>query len=58
LAGGGASGLAHIGVLKVLEKLHVRKDCITGTSIGALVGGLYAAGYTANELEQFATHMD
>ena len=39
LAGGGAKGGAHVGVLKVLEKLHVPIDCIAGTSMGALVGG-------------------
>ena len=44
LAGGGAKGGAHVGVLKVLEEMHVPIDCIAGTSIGAVVGGGYAAG--------------
>jgi len=44
LGGGGARGAAHIGVLKILEREHVPIDCITGTSMGAIVGGLYAAG--------------
>ena len=51
LGGGGARGAAHIGVLKVLEREHIPVDCITGTSMGAIVGGLYAAGYKADEIE-------
>ncbi len=52
LSGGGAGGLAHVGVLKALEEKGIPIDYITGTSIGALVGGLYAAGYSPEELEQ------
>src|SRR5689334_16291868 len=55
LAGGGAKGGAHVGVLKVLEEMHVPIDCIAGTSMGALVGGGYAAGMPAAELEKFVT---
>ena len=51
LSGGGARGLAHIGVLKALEDLHVPVDVIAGTSMGAIVGGLYASGMRAAELE-------
>ena len=51
LSGGGAKGLAHIGALKVIEKAGVKIDYIGGTSIGAIVGALYAAGYTATELD-------
>ncbi len=51
LSGGGAKGLAHIGVLKVLEENGVKVDYITGTSMGAIIGGLYASGYTATELD-------
>jgi len=58
LAGGGARGGAHIGVLKVLEELHVPIDCVAGTSMGALVGGGYASGMPAAEIEQFVTHVD
>src|SRR6516164_6118376 len=58
LAGGGARGGAHIGVLKVLEELRVPVDCIAGTSMGALVGGGYASGMPAAEIEQFVTHVD
>lgn len=58
LAGGGARGGAHIGVLKVLEELRVPVDCIAGTSMGALVGGGYASGMTPAEIEQFVTHVD
>ncbi len=50
LSGGGARGLAHIGVLKVLEELQVPIDCIVGTSMGAVVGGLYASGLTAEQI--------
>jgi NTE family protein len=58
LAGGGAKGGAHVGVLKVLEQLHVPIDCIAGTSMGALVGGGYASGIPAAELETFVTTID
>lgn len=51
LSGGGAKGFAHVGVLKVLEKAGVRIDYIAGTSMGAIVGGLYAAGYNADQLD-------
>jgi NTE family protein len=51
LSGGGARGLAHVGVLKVLEALRVPVDAIAGTSMGAIVGGLYASGLSANALE-------
>ncbi len=52
LSGGGARGLAHVGVLKVLEQLQIPIDVITGTSMGAIVGGLYASGMRADELER------
>jgi NTE family protein len=58
LAGGGAKGGAHIGVLKVLEELHVPIDCIAGTSMGALVGGGYASGLPAAEIERFVRAVD
>ncbi len=51
LGGGGARGAANIGVLKVLEREHIPIDAIAGTSIGAIVGGLYAAGYSPDEIE-------
>jgi NTE family protein len=53
LSGGGARGLAHIGVLKVLEELRVPVHCVTGTSMGAIVGAGYAAGSTPAALEKF-----
>jgi NTE family protein len=53
LAGGGAKGGAHVGVLKVLEQMHVPIDCIAGTSMGALVGGGYASGIPAAEMQKF-----
>ncbi len=55
LAGGGAKGGAHVGVLKVLEEMHIPIDCIAGTSMGALVGGGYASGIPAAELQTFVT---
>ena len=58
LAGGGAKGGAHVGVLKVLEEMHVPIDCIAGTSMGALIGGGYAAGLPAADLEKFVTSID
>jgi NTE family protein len=51
LSGGGARGLAHIGVLKVLQKLRIPIAAIAGTSMGAVVGGLYASGLTADQVE-------
>ncbi|MEX0274092.1 MAG: patatin-like phospholipase family protein, partial [Flavobacteriaceae bacterium] len=51
LSGGGAKGLAHIGALKVIEEAGIKIDFIGGTSMGAIVGGLYASGYTANQLD-------
>lgn len=58
LSGGAARGLAHIGVLKALEEQGVVIDAIAGTSMGAVVGGLYAAGYRVAELERLATELD
>jgi NTE family protein len=52
LGGGGARGLAHIGVLKVFEKEHIPVDILVGTSIGALVGGAYAAGMSPDAIEK------
>ena len=52
LSGGGARGLAHVGVLKVLEAAHVPIDAIAGTSMGAIIGGLYASGIGAEQLER------
>ena len=51
LSGGGAKGFAHIGVLKALEKAGVKIDYIGGTSMGAVVGGLYASGYSATQID-------
>ncbi len=55
LSGGGAKGFAHIGVLKVIEEAGIRIDYIAGTSMGAIVGGLYASGYNAEELDSIFT---
>ena len=58
LSGGGARGAAHIGVLKVLEENHVPVDAIAGTSMGAVVGGLYASGLSAADIERVMTSVD
>lgn len=58
LSGGGARGMAHIGILKALEKAGLRPDYITGTSMGSIMGGLYSIGYSADELEELVTSID
>lgn len=58
LSGGGAKGLAHIGVLKEIEKAGIEIDYIGGTSMGAIVGGLYASGYTASQLDSIFHAID
>lgn len=58
LSGGGARGLAHVGVLKVLERERIPVDLITGTSMGAIIGGLYASGMSASELERELLALD
>ncbi len=58
LSGGGAKGMAHIGVLRVLEKHNIPIDYITGTSMGSIVGGLYAIGYSADKIETIARNID
>lgn len=58
LAGGGAKGFAHIGVLKLLDSLGVKVDYIAGTSMGAIVGGLYASGYSGKEIEKIVMETD
>ncbi len=58
LSGGGAKGLAHIGILKSLEEAGITPDYITGTSMGSIMGGLYAIGYSADEIKQIALEAD
>lgn len=58
LGGGGARGAAHIGVLKVLERERIPVDCIAGTSMGSIVGGLYATGYKAQQISDILTSVD
>ena len=58
LSGGGAKGFAHVGVLKMLEEAGVRIDYIAGTSMGAVIGGLYASGYNAAELDSVLREYD
>ncbi|HTS55511.1 MAG TPA: patatin-like phospholipase family protein, partial [Burkholderiales bacterium] len=58
LGGGGAKGISHIGVIKVLEELHVPVDYIAGTSMGSLVGGAYASGMSSEEMARFVKGLD
>jgi NTE family protein len=58
LSGGGARGLAHVGVLKVLERERIPVDVISGTSMGAIVGGLYASGLSAADIEREVARLD
>lgn len=58
LSGGGAKGIAHIGILKAMEKEGLRPDYITGTSMGSIIGGLYAMGYSADQLDTIVRSAD
>ena len=58
LAGGGARGIAHVGVIRALEEMQIPVDALAGTSMGALVGGLYATGINARELQNIVAAMD
>jgi NTE family protein len=58
LSGGGARGIAHIGVIRVLEELRIAPDLIVGTSMGSIVGGLYAAGWSPDEMEELVRSID
>jgi predicted acylesterase/phospholipase RssA len=57
LSGGGAKGLAHIGVLKALDSLGIRPNIVVGSSMGAIIGGLYASGYTGREIDSLARNL-
>ena len=58
LEGGGALGLAHIGVIKILEEAGIPVDIVVGTSMGSIVGGLYASGYNAENLQRIVEEID
>ena len=58
MSGGGARGFAHIGVLHVIDSLGLKVDYISGTSMGAIIGALYATGYNAKEIEDIALSVD
>ena len=58
LSGGGAKGFAHIGVLKVIDSLGIKIDCVAGTSMGAVIGSLYASGYSGIQLEAMFKQQD
>jgi NTE family protein len=58
LSGGAARGFAHVGVLKVLEEVGMPVDCVSGTSMGAVIGGLYSVGYSVAQIESISVHVD
>src|SRR5262245_38563821 len=58
LSGGGARGIAHVGVLKVLDEMRIPIDCVTGTSMGSIVGGTFAAGVTPQRLDDIVLKAD
>ena len=58
LSGGGAMGIAHVGAIQELERLGIRPDIVVGTSMGSVVGGLYASGMNGQELEQAVKNMN
>lgn len=58
LSGGGAKGLAHIGILKAVDSAGLKIDFVTGTSMGSVVGGLYAVGYSGDSIEKIARRTD
>lgn len=58
LGGGGARGFAHVSVIKELERRHIPIDCIAGTSMGALIGGLYASGMSIEAIEKMVVELD
>src|SRR5215475_3615600 len=58
LSGGGAKGLAHIGILKALDSAGLQVDYVTGTSMGSIIGALYASGYSADSIEKIARNID
>src|SRR5690348_18397423 len=58
LSGGGAKGLAHIGILKAIDSAGLKVDYITGTSMGSIIGALYAIGYSADSIEKISRRID
>lgn len=58
LSGGGAKGMAHVGIIRAMEKAGIKPDYVVGTSMGSVVGGLYALGYNADELEKIIRSMN
>lgn len=56
LCGGGAKGAAHIGVIKVLEEANIPVDIVVGTSMGAIVGGMYSMGYDSHQLDSIISN--
>ena len=58
LSGGGAKGISHIGILQAIDSAGLKIDYVTGTSMGSIIGGLYAIGYSGREIEKISDHLD
>ena len=58
LSGGGAKGIAHIGVLKAIDSAGLKIDYVTGTSMGSIIGGMYSIGYSGNEIEKITKKLN
>jgi NTE family protein len=58
LSGGGAKGISHIGILQAIDSAGLKIDYVTGTSMGSIIGGLYAIGYSGKEIEKISDHLD
>ncbi|HPE72226.1 MAG TPA: patatin-like phospholipase family protein, partial [Candidatus Competibacter sp.] len=58
LGGGGARGVAHVGVLRFLEEMRIPVDCVAGTSMGSIIGGLYASGMTPSDMDKTLKRID
>lgn len=58
LSGGGAKGISHIGILQAIDSAGLKVDYLTGTSMGSIIGGLYAIGYSGKEIEKISNHLD
>ena len=58
LSGGGAKGLVHVGILKAIDSAGLKIDYVTGTSMGSIIGALYASGYSGKQIEKIARELD
>src|SRR5665647_855438 len=58
LSGGGAKGISHIGILQAIDSAGLKIDYLTGTSMGSIIGGLYAVGYSGKQIEKISDNLD